>query len=141
MPAGTLGLISCLRAGASAGPEIPDRRIAAAPAGVPPEMMIVAERAGRAEGSGWHPAVAAVRPLGEIRLVALAVPLLAVRAVSRAQPCPDLAPAEGPDGRGAPDVLERLPTATGPSGYESAPAAVPVHCTSSRVASSRRPPP
>ena len=28
-----------------------------------------------------------------------------------------------------------------PSGYGSAPAAVPVHCTSSRVASSRRPPP
>ena len=59
-------------------------------------MMIFAERAGRAEGSGWHPAVAAVCPLGEIRLVALAVPLLAVRAVSRAQPCPDLASAEHP---------------------------------------------
>ena len=90
-----LGLISFLRARVSAGPEVPDRRIAPAPAEVPPEMMIVAERAGRAEGSGWHPAVAAVRPLGEIRLAALAIPLSRSR-VSRAQPCPDLAPAEYP---------------------------------------------
>src|SRR5205807_5023557 len=94
LPARTLGLISFLRAGVSAGPEVPDRRIAPAPAEAPPQMMVVAERAGRAEGSGWHPAVAAVRPLAEIWLAALAIALLAVRSVSRAQPCPDLAPAE-----------------------------------------------
>jgi hypothetical protein len=74
-------------------------------------MMIFAERAGRAEGSGWHSAVAAVRPLGEIRLVALAVPLLAVRAVSRAQPCPDLAPAEHPQ-VGPPSLLAACCMAT-----------------------------
>src|SRR5207302_1794856 len=41
-------------------------------------------------------AAAAVRPLAEIWLAALAIALLAVRSVSRAQPCPDLAPAEHP---------------------------------------------
>jgi hypothetical protein len=52
VPAGIFGLISSLRAGAGAGPEVPDRRMALAPAEVPPEMMIVVEPAGRAEGSG-----------------------------------------------------------------------------------------
>jgi len=70
--------------------------MALAPAEVLPEMMIIVERAGRAESSGWHPAVAAVRPLEEIRLAALIIPLLAVRIVSHAQPGPDLAAAEHP---------------------------------------------
>ena len=90
MPARTFGLISFLGAGVGAGPEVPDRRIAPAAAEAPPQMMAAAERAGRAEGSGWHPAVAAVRRLGEIWLAAPVIALLAVRIVSRAQPCPDL---------------------------------------------------